>query len=216
MLKPKYHVMTAADGQEALDRIRGGHVPDVIVSDVMMPRLDGYGLVQRLRSQPQTQHVPVILLSARAGEEARVRGLQAGATDYLAKPFSGKVHRSTVNAKLDKSLILLCFVGWVGQELVARVDNQVQLGRQRVHLEQQVQQRTQELVDSEDQYRKLAQLCPVGIMRVALQVLGLRVACWKEAQLFSIDSAPHVDRWQRICDDLLQPALARHPGHRHQ
>ena len=64
--------------------------PDLIISDVMMPRLDGFGLIRELRADPQLRAMPVILLSARAGEEARVEGLGSGADDYLVKPFSAR------------------------------------------------------------------------------------------------------------------------------
>jgi CheY-like chemotaxis protein len=63
-------------------------VPDLVVSDVMMPRLDGLALVAALRTDPRTAAVPVLLLSARAGQEDSIEGLQAGADDYLVKPFA--------------------------------------------------------------------------------------------------------------------------------
>ncbi|HEX5715444.1 MAG TPA: ATP-binding protein, partial [Thermoanaerobaculia bacterium] len=80
-------VETAADGTSALESALAAP-PDLVLADVMMPGLDGFELLRALRSHPRTATVPVILLSARAGEEARVEGLQAGADDYLVKPFS--------------------------------------------------------------------------------------------------------------------------------
>ena len=68
-----------------------------------MPRLDGFGLLQELRSDPETQELPVIVLSARAGEEASIQGLGAGADDYLAKPFSGRELVARVRANLELS-----------------------------------------------------------------------------------------------------------------
>ncbi len=82
-----FRVTTVTDGQAALDAIRVG-APDLVISDVMMPRLDGLGLVAALRADARTAAVPVLLLSARAGQEASVEGLRAGADDYLVKPFS--------------------------------------------------------------------------------------------------------------------------------
>jgi PAS domain S-box-containing protein len=82
-----YQVTTVTDGQAALDAVRGG-APDLVISDVMMPRLDGLGLVAALRADARTAAVPVLLLSARAGPEASIEGLRAGADDYLVKPFS--------------------------------------------------------------------------------------------------------------------------------
>jgi signal transduction histidine kinase len=87
LLAPVYEVSTAPDGLAALAAIRE-RAPDVVLSDVMMPRLDGLGLVRELRSDPATSSLPVILLSARAGEEATIEGLDAGVDDYLAKPFA--------------------------------------------------------------------------------------------------------------------------------
>ncbi|MFF4968440.1 SpoIIE family protein phosphatase [Streptomyces sp. NPDC001037] len=81
-----YEVTTVTDGVEALDSVRRG-APDLVISDVMMPRLDGLELVERLRGDARTASVPVLLLSARAGQEASIEGLQAGADDYLVKPF---------------------------------------------------------------------------------------------------------------------------------
>ncbi|NMO17007.1 response regulator [Pyxidicoccus fallax] len=84
-----WKVETARDGLEALAATRA-RVPDVVLSDVMMPGLDGFGLLDALRKEPRTADVPIILLSARAGEEATVEGLKAGANDYLVKPFSAR------------------------------------------------------------------------------------------------------------------------------
>ncbi|MBI2571715.1 MAG: response regulator [Candidatus Schekmanbacteria bacterium] len=86
-LERDYQLSEAADGQEGLARAHELH-PDLIVSDVMMPRLDGYGLLSALKSDPQMAHVPLILLTAKAGQDMRVEGLEAGADDYLAKPFN--------------------------------------------------------------------------------------------------------------------------------
>ena len=82
-----YQVTTVTDGQAALDAVRDGP-PDLVISDVMMPRLDGLGLVAALRADARTAAVPVLLLSARAGQEASIEGLRAGADDYMVKPFS--------------------------------------------------------------------------------------------------------------------------------
>ncbi len=84
------HVVEAVgDGQAALAAARR-HAPDLVLSDVMMPGLDGFGLLAALRDDPALRGIPVILLSARAGEEARIEGLAAGADDYLIKPFSAR------------------------------------------------------------------------------------------------------------------------------
>ena len=89
LLAPTYDVATAADGLVALAAVRADP-PDIVVSDVMMPNLDGLGLVRELRADERTASLPVILLSARAGEESAVEGLGSGSDDYLAKPFSAR------------------------------------------------------------------------------------------------------------------------------
>lgn len=88
LLQPHWRIDTARDGMQALESVRH-HAPDLILSDAMMPQLDGFGLLERLRGDPATRDIPFIMLSARAGEEARVEGLQAGVDEYLVKPFSG-------------------------------------------------------------------------------------------------------------------------------
>src|SRR5262249_7443049 len=86
ILGRRYRVDAVADGQAALDRIRT-QPPDLVVADVMMPKLDGFGLLAEIRRDERLSSLPVVLLSARAGEEARTEGLHAGADEYLVKPF---------------------------------------------------------------------------------------------------------------------------------
>ncbi|MDZ7958624.1 MAG: ATP-binding protein [Aulosira sp. DedQUE10] len=99
LLSQHYNVEAVADGLAALSAARE-RMPDLVLTDVMMPGLDGFGLLQALRADPQTRKVPIILLSARAGEEARVEGLEAGADDYLIKPFSARELLARVEAAL--------------------------------------------------------------------------------------------------------------------
>jgi signal transduction histidine kinase/DNA-binding NarL/FixJ family response regulator len=82
-------VETVADGQKALEAIQA-RTPDLVLTDVMMPNLDGFGLLKAIRANPNWRDLPVLMLSARAGEESRVEGLEAGADDYLVKPFSAR------------------------------------------------------------------------------------------------------------------------------
>ncbi|WP_174533544.1 SpoIIE family protein phosphatase [Micromonospora chalcea] len=105
LLSPAYEVVAVPDGAEAL-RLAVETPFDLVLTDVMMPRLDGFGLVAALRAKPATRYVPIVLLSARAGAAEEVAGLSAGADDYLTKPFSS-------------------------QELVARVRANVELGQLR-------------------------------------------------------------------------------------
>jgi signal transduction histidine kinase len=123
LLSEHYYVVTAINGEDALEKMTL-EKPDLLLSDVMMPKLDGFSLLKTIRSRPEIQNIPVILLSARAGEEAKLEGLDTGADDYLVKPFSAK-------------------------ELLARVDGSIKLARNRIAqtelLEQEVKHRTQEL-----------------------------------------------------------------------
>ena len=89
LLAEHYVVEAVADGDAALAAVRR-QVPNLILTDVMMPQLDGFGLLRELRADPRTAGVPVIMLSARAGEESWVEGIEAGADDYLVKPFSAR------------------------------------------------------------------------------------------------------------------------------
>ncbi|MBX3622753.1 MAG: response regulator [Rhizobacter sp.] len=118
LLAMRWQVEFAVDGRAALDAIEA-RPPDLVLCDVMMPGLTGLELVQRLRADPRTQRLPIVILSARAGEEARVDGLGVGADDYLVKPFTAR-------------------------ELVARVDNQLMRGKLS-QVERQVTQRLTEV-----------------------------------------------------------------------
>lgn len=89
LLSGQFEIIAVANGQEAFERAQE-IIPDLIISDIMMPRVDGLQLLKKLKSSMVTRNIPVIFLSARAGEEARVEGIQAGADDYLIKPFSGR------------------------------------------------------------------------------------------------------------------------------
>jgi len=114
LLREHWTVEAVADGRAALDAARR-HAPDLVLTDVMMPGLDGFELLRALRADPRTSTVPVILLSARAGEEARVEGLQAGADDYVVKPF-------------------------MARELVARLRTHLTLARMRADVARQAQE----------------------------------------------------------------------------
>ena len=100
LLASDYDVVAVPDGLAALDAVHI-HRPDIVVSDVMMPRLDGFGLVRALRADAATATLPVILLSARAGEDASIDGLDAGADDYLVKPFSARELLARVRTHLE-------------------------------------------------------------------------------------------------------------------
>ena len=123
LLVGQYDLIMARDGEEAFEKMLSVK-PDLLLTDVMMPKLDGFGLLKKIRNHPEIKTTPVIFLSARAGEESKVEGLQAGADDYLVKPFSAR-------------------------ELIARVDTNLRINAARrvveQELEQEVKRRTQEL-----------------------------------------------------------------------
>jgi len=100
LLSTKYDVEAVAEGETALAAALSQKF-DLVLSDVMMPKLDGFGLLRALRADEKTRTTPVILLSARAGEESRVEGMGAGADDYLIKPFSARELMARVEAHLN-------------------------------------------------------------------------------------------------------------------
>jgi signal transduction histidine kinase len=105
LLRQRFEVLAVADGDAALEAL-AAHAPDLALLDVMMPRRDGFEVLAHIRAQEALRTLPVILLSARAGEEVRVEGIAAGADDYLIKPFDAR-------------------------ELVARVEGAIRLSRER-------------------------------------------------------------------------------------
>ena len=128
LLAARYDVEAVTDGEAALRAARERSF-DLILSDVMMPKLDGFGLLHALRSDPQTRTIPIILLSARAGEESEVEGIVAGADDYLTKPFSAR-------------------------ELLARVESHIKLQNER----QRSAERLEELILLERHARASAEI----------------------------------------------------------
>ena len=100
LLRRYWQVETVVDGEAALAAARESP-PDLVLSDVMMPRLDGFELLRELRSDARTNSVPVVLVSARAGADSAIEGLEAGADDYLVKPFSARELVARVRANLE-------------------------------------------------------------------------------------------------------------------
>jgi signal transduction histidine kinase len=119
LLEGRFTVEAVRDGQAALAAARA-LPPDLVLSDVMMPGLDGFGLLRELRADPRTASIPVILLSARAGEEATIEGLRAGANDYLVKPFSARELLARVEGNVRTALArqdLDAFAGRIAHDL---------------------------------------------------------------------------------------------------
>jgi PAS domain S-box-containing protein len=132
-----WDVETVADGKAALDAIRT-RTPDLVLTDVMMPTLDGFGLLKAIRGDEATKELPVIILSARAGEEARVEGLDAGADDYLTKPFTAR-------------------------ELLARIKSNLDLAQIRSDAKAAIREREARLQQRTSQFETLLEQAPVGV-----------------------------------------------------
>jgi signal transduction histidine kinase/DNA-binding response OmpR family regulator len=152
LLGVHWKVDTASDGAEALALARRNR-PDLVVADVMMPGLDGFALLRELRDDPTLQTLPVVLVTARAGEESAIEGLLAGADDYIVKPFSAR-------------------------ELVARVGGQLELARTR----KQAVELNEFLVRFSDTARTLATPETVAETACRMSVNELRAnrAAWAE------------------------------------
>ena len=119
LLAGRFEVVSKENGRQALEEI-GRHQPALVLTDVMMPEMDGFALLAALRQNPATASIPIVMLSARAGEEARIEGVEAGADDYLTKPFTAR-------------------------ELIARVDAQLKMARMRREAAEQKATLTQEI-----------------------------------------------------------------------
>ncbi len=99
LIDPYFSTLMAVNGVDALEKI-AGYRPDLVLSDIMMPIMDGKDLLENIRGNMETINLPVIFLSARAGEEARIDGLEAGADDYLVKPFSAAELLTKIRAQI--------------------------------------------------------------------------------------------------------------------
>jgi len=128
VLRDTYGISTASDGSEAMSLMEGP-LPDLIISDVMMPYADGYDLLEFLRSQERTRAIPVILLSGQADSAERSKGLEKGAQDYMAKPLDYR-------------------------ELLARVKIHLQLAQTRKSSEERIRELTERLVTDHDMERR--------------------------------------------------------------
>ena len=88
ILQKKFTIKTVNDGQDALRWLEDGNIPDLIVTDILMPNIDGYEFIKNIRASGIFREIPVIFLSAKAHSKDRVKGLKLGADDYLTKPFN--------------------------------------------------------------------------------------------------------------------------------
>lgn len=97
-----YEVITASNGQEGLDRLEE-QIPDMIICDIMMPQMDGYSFVEKVRTNPKTNWIPFLFLSAKGQSQDRVKGLTQGADVYMTKPFEPEELVAQVEASLKQS-----------------------------------------------------------------------------------------------------------------
>jgi signal transduction histidine kinase len=183
LLSRGYVVTTCSDGQEALETL-GADPVDLVVADVMMPRLDGFELLAAIRGDDRLSGLPVILLSARAGEEARMQGLAAGADAYLVKPFSAR-------------------------ELLVTVASQLQLARLRHEHERTAMRLMAELQDADRRKDEFLALLahelrnPLAPLRTGVEILQRSLA-GDPAQLQIVEAmGRQVDQMVRLIDDLL-------------
>ncbi|HET7307500.1 MAG TPA: ATP-binding protein [Gammaproteobacteria bacterium] len=175
------NVETAADGAAAIAAIRA-EPPDLVLSDVMMPGLDGFALVRELRADEHTRAVPVVLLSARAGEEATVEGLESGADDYLIKPFSAR-------------------------ELLARVHTQLDMARLRwsAAREEIETEKLRETLEARDEFLSLAShelRTPLTAMRLQAHILA-RLADDERSRNEVVKLTSSIERMGDLVTDLL-------------
>ena len=153
LLSERYEVEDVSDGRAALASARN-HPPDLILSDVMMPGMNGFELVRQLRTDAKLSPIPIVLLSARAGEEARVGGMESGADDYLIKPFSAR-------------------------ELLARVQTHLELARVRKQNQEALQQMTTEAIAAQAKFRAVFEQTTVfaGIMTLEGVIIDANRMC---------------------------------------
>ena len=183
LLAPFYSVEAVSDGEQALAAARRLR-PDLILSDVMMPRLDGMELLKALRADESLKDIPVILLSARAGESSRIEGLDSGADDYLVKPF-------------------------VARELLARVGASIELIRIRTESERKLRLALIQLQAADRQKDEfLAMLAhelrnPLSPIFTAAEVLSRTVSEEPHAKAAIATIKRQVTQLTRLVDDLL-------------
>ena len=110
LLEDKYNVLEAADGKDGI-RLAMKHVPDAVICDVMMPVMDGMECCRRLKNEIQTSHIPVMMLTAYAVDEQKIKGYECGADSYISKPFSAKLLKVRLQNLLDNRKRLKDFFG---------------------------------------------------------------------------------------------------------
>ncbi|HET7440534.1 MAG TPA: response regulator [Terriglobales bacterium] len=184
LLGQRYRLHAARNGEEALSAVRELN-PDLILMDVMMPVVDGFGVLRAIRENSATRAKPVILLSARAGEESRVEGLEAGADDYLTKPFTAR----ELLARVGTHLAMARMRGEAAQreqqllaqaelELAERKRVEEALKNAQNELEIRVEHRTAELAKATEAVREQAQLLELANDAVIVRDMQNKITSW--------------------------------------
>ena len=183
LLADRYEIVTVADGLSAWNAVQELD-PDLVLSDVMMPVLDGFELLRRIRANTATREIPVVLLSAKAGEESRIEGLEATADDYIVKPFSARELLATVDSHLKTVTI--------------RRESQHERLRLIDQLRDQDQRKDEFLATLAHELRN-----PLAPIRNALELI--RLANSNPATLEKATTIMHrqLDHMVRLVDDLL-------------
>ena len=168
LLADHYRVETAPDGVVALKMVRASP-PDLVLTDVMIPGLDGFGLLAAMRSDATTMHVPIVMLSARAGDEATIEGLEAGADDYLTKPFTGRELLARIRSNLELDRVRRLVTELEGkQALLDQAQRMAHVGSWEFDL------KSQKMTGSDEFFRQIQldpnELLRRGIARVIRQV----------------------------------------------
>ena len=183
ILSPRFDVEAVGDGLGAWRRILQ-QTPDLVLTDVMMPELDGFALLTAIRGHERSRSIPVILLSARAGEEARIEGLNAGADEYLVKPFSAR-------------------------ELIARVASQLQLSRLRRETERRIAESERQLREADRRKDEFLALLahelrnPLAPVRTGLELIRLSNDSPEAVRRIRSMMERQVSQMVRLIDDLL-------------
>lgn len=186
LLSSRYHVRAVANGEQARQSAIADP-PDLVLTDVMMPVLDGFGLLKALRSNESTRTLPIILLSARAGEESRIEGLDAGADDYLVKPFTAR-------------------------ELLARVEAHISLARMRREADEEIRQKNEELIKANRELEEFAYVAshdlqePLRMVNIYTQLL-VRMSDGLQQKPEAREYASFISRGVHRMEDLIKDLL---------
>ncbi|MEM9361352.1 MAG: response regulator [Bacteroidota bacterium] len=164
-----YQIMIASDGEEGM-RIATEYIPDLIISDVMMPKKDGIVLTKELKQDERTSHIPIILLTAKAGEENELVGIESGADDYITKPFKSKL----LTTKAEKLIALR-------KELQAKYSQEVILKPQDISvtsadekfLEKVQRVLNEHLIEPDFNVEKFSKLVNMSRMQLLRKIKGL-------------------------------------------